>query len=97
MESFIRRAILEYLSTLCSKKTLMDERNCALVIKLISVCSNIHDENTLVELVNSLMDSDRPSIRRSNSTRPSALHSMKTEEEVLESTKPLKIEVKRIL
>lgn len=62
-----RKGILEFLPTLCLTKNLMDERNSALVMKLISVCSTMDDEITVIELVNHIMDAERPSKRRSES------------------------------
>ncbi len=66
-------------------------------MKLISVCSNIQEENVVTDLVNCVLDSDRPSVRQSTSnsaTRSaSAVDSLKIEPDDEYSPTALKIEV----
>lgn len=90
-----RKAVLEFLPSLCLKKKLMDERNCSLVVKLISACSNIQEENVVTDLVNCILDSDRPSVRQSTSATRSAsvVDSLKVEPDDEYSPTALKIEV----
>lgn len=73
----------------------MDERNCSLVVKLISACSNIQEENVVTDLVNCILDSDRPSVRQSASATRSAsvVDSLKVEPDDEYSPTALKIEV----
>lgn len=90
-----RKAVLEFLPTLCLKKKLMDERNCSFVMKLISVCSVIQEENVVTDLVNCILDSDRPSVRHSTTASRVAaeVDSLKVEPEDEHSPTALKIEV----
>lgn len=62
--------MLEFLPSIFLKKKLMDERNSILGVKLINQCHNLSDEgNThLIDLVNAVLDSDRPSTTNSRTT-----------------------------
>ncbi|ODM97090.1 Condensin complex subunit 3 [Orchesella cincta] len=60
-----RQAVVQFVSTLFLNKKLMDVRNCVLGVKLISSCSNIQDETVVIDIVNSVLYTDRDSTRKS--------------------------------